>query len=98
MPQSLGGEDRPIDYLQCMLQLMKLMDETMRALYTVKRPPILERLLKDDYEQTLVAELGASCPRFPYHLRSVLSLILLSSDSNLNEWFETLPPRRKLCA
>lgn len=47
---------------------MRLMDGTMRALYTVKRPPILERLLKDEYEQTLVAELGTSDKRPPPYL------------------------------
>lgn len=30
----------------------------MRALYSVKRPAMLDRLLGDDYDQTVVAELG----------------------------------------
>lgn len=37
---------------------MRIQDGIMRALYSVKRPAMLDRLLGDDYDQTVVAELG----------------------------------------
>lgn len=37
---------------------MRIQDGIMRTLYSVKRPAILDRLLGDDYDQNVVAELG----------------------------------------
>jgi hypothetical protein len=39
---------------------MRIQDGIMRTLYSVKRPAILDRLLGDDYDQNVVAELGTN--------------------------------------
>lgn len=69
---------------------MRIQDGIMRALYSVKRPVILDRVLGEDYDQTVVAQLGIRIePWFPtFH---PFDDNYLGLDSDLNEWFEAVP-------
>ncbi|KAF8320309.1 hypothetical protein DL93DRAFT_2052668, partial [Clavulina sp. PMI_390] len=72
-PAPIEGEDAPLDAFRAHLELVRIMDYTMRALYSIKKPYMLEGLLKEEYDQTLVAELDSALNEWfeniPEHLQ-----------------------------
>jgi hypothetical protein len=67
-------DDMPIlvTYITSLIGVCRNVSGILFALYTSTRPKYLAKLLGNNYEQFIVAEL----------------------DSNLNEWFESIPDQR----
>lgn len=58
MPAPLAGDHLTVEFTTHVIRLVKIMDGMLRYLYPVKRPELLTRTLGEEYEMTVVAELG----------------------------------------
>lgn len=59
-------EEQAIVYLNCLLRLSNILSEVLCMLYPIKKPPLLAELLGDEYERTIVVQLGANLRLFTF--------------------------------
>lgn len=57
-PAALSGDGLTAEFATHVIKLVKIMDGMLRYLYPIKRPELLARTLGEEYEMTVVAELG----------------------------------------